>query len=234
MENVTSSARRRRGPIGRLDLETIVTAGLTIAARPHVKSISVRDLGSFLKADPTAIYRHVESKDGLIRLLLDRLTGMTLSRIAAPPENWKTYLRESARSTLEVFTEYPSIGAEAVRLSSDGSQELDVIEGILAAFAQAGLDHSDRIRFYGIWSVFLISFCSGAARERMESDDRGAPSAWVDRNLDDAENRHPQVQQARAELVALTDVEVYMHGVELIIQAAETAALAATATERTP
>jgi hypothetical protein len=149
---------------------------------------------------------------------------MTLSRTESLPENWKAYLRESAHNTLAVFTEYPSIGAEAVRLSSDGSQELDVIEGILAAFAHAGLDESERIRFYGIWSVYVVSFCAGAARERMGSEDREAPSPWLDRNFNDAENTHPQVRKARSALIALTDVDAFENGVELIIQAAETAA----------
>ncbi|HEY5224149.1 MAG TPA: TetR/AcrR family transcriptional regulator [Microbacteriaceae bacterium] len=226
MANSATDARKRRGPIARLDRDMIIDAALTIAARPGTTSISIRDLGSFLKADPTAIYRHVESKDGLVRLLLDRLTGIALGRNTASPNDWKEYLRESARITLGVFTEYPSIGAEAVRLSSDGSHELDVIEDILAAFAAAGLNRSDRIRFYGIWSFYLISCCAGAARERMDSGENSMPSVWVDRNLNDAENTHPQVRQARAELLALTDISIYMSGVELILEATERAAAA--------
>jgi AcrR family transcriptional regulator len=55
----------------KLDPERIIAAGLELAARPGVSAISVRELGTMLGADPTAIYRHFRSKDDLMRSLLD-------------------------------------------------------------------------------------------------------------------------------------------------------------------
>lgn len=226
---MTETTKKRRGPVGRLDLDTIVAAGLTIAARPATRSISVRDLGTHLQADPTAIYRHVRNKDGLIQVLLDRITGMTVDRITVDPSDWREYLRQSSQYTFDVFMEYPAIGAEATRLSSEGTQELRVVEGILTAFASAGLNPADRLRYFGIWSVYVLSFCAGAARERMDSGDPQEPSYWLDRDLSQAGGDYPQVAAAREGLLELTDVGAYRDGVNLILESALAAAGAALA-----
>ncbi|WP_375386291.1 TetR/AcrR family transcriptional regulator [uncultured Microbacterium sp.] len=213
-----------RGPVGRLDLETIVAAGLEIAARPGAKTLSVRELGAHLKADPTAIYRHVDNKDDLIRLLIDRLIGLSADRITVPPSDWKAYLRESATGTLDVFLRYPAIGSQATHLSSKGSQELRQMEGILAAFEAAGLDERQVVRYYGIWSIYALSFSAGAAQDRMHSVDPQSETLWVDRDLDVDASQYPRVHSARDELNTLTDVAAYLDGVELIIESAEGAA----------
>jgi AcrR family transcriptional regulator len=220
MNTPTSAPKaRRRGPIGRLDLDGIVAAGLAIAGRPGVTTITVRELGAELKADPTSIYRHVESKDGLIQLLLDRLTGMIRERSASAAD-WRQHLTSIALATLEVYLQYPAIGSQAMRLSSTGEQELMLVEGILQALRDSGLDHDQAVRFYGLYSVFVLSYCAGAAAARL--DDAGADSEalWIDRPLDVDPGLFPRVAESRAGLARLTDLTAFRDGIELILDAA--------------
>ena len=134
----SASARARRGGAkARLDREAIVAAGLTLAAQPGVGSVSVRDLGAQLGADPTAIYRHFRGKDDLMRSLLDEVIGMSLQRVDAEPDDWRGRLTQLAVATLELFATYPAIGVEATVLTTGGPHELDVIEFMLDALSRA-------------------------------------------------------------------------------------------------
>ncbi|HZU93364.1 MAG TPA: helix-turn-helix domain-containing protein, partial [Microbacterium sp.] len=71
----------------RLDRAMIIDAGMELA-ETGVASISVRDLGARLGADPTAIYRHFASKDALMSALLDELNGRAAASVGIPAEDW--------------------------------------------------------------------------------------------------------------------------------------------------
>jgi len=210
------------GQTRRLDPAVIVDAGLAIASEPGAQSVTVRQLGTRLGTDPTAIYRHFRSKDDLMRALLDRLMGLSLERVTAPPTQWRTYLTEVGENTLEVFLEYPVIGGEAMRLSSEGPWELAHIEGILTAFTEAGLEGEALTRYYGILSGFMLSFCSGLVRGRQTpEDDRHDAALWIDHSLPTESTTYPHVSRARRELEAMKDREIYASALALILDAAE-------------
>ena len=85
----------------RLDAAMIIEAGLELASTPGVTSISVRELGTQLGADPTAIYRHFRSKDALMGALLDELNARAIASIDVPAEDWAARLRRLAEVTLD-------------------------------------------------------------------------------------------------------------------------------------
>jgi AcrR family transcriptional regulator len=205
----------------KLDAETIITAGLSIAARPGAKSISVRELGALLGTDPTAIYRHFRSKDDLMRAMLDRITGLAIDRAVTDPSDWQGYLREMAEHTLDVFLEYPVIGAQAMRLSTEGERELQSIEGLLAAFRAAGLDGDQLVRYYGVMSGFVLSFCSGIVTGRSVDDVDGHDATnWIDRPLNVTTASHPEITQSREALLSLNDRDIYAKAINVVIEAA--------------
>ena len=130
MTTATSSGRRpagRRAPSGkpRLDRDMIIAAGLELAAVPGATSISVRELGARLGADPTAIYRHFRNKEHLMEALLDELIARSVAAVTADPANRRDRVRQLASSTLEIFSAYPAIGLEATVLTTHGPGELE-------------------------------------------------------------------------------------------------------------
>jgi AcrR family transcriptional regulator len=226
----SASARARRGGGGkaRLDPEAIVAAGLALAAQPGVASVSVRDLGAELGADPTAIYRHFRGKDDLMRSLLDELIGMSLQRVDAEPDDWRGRLTQLAVATLEVFATYPAIGVEATVLTTGGPHELDVIEFMLDAFSRAGLEGDDLVNHYALMASHSLSSAAGIARSRSE---RGTgpsePSAWIESPLLVDPARHPLISSFGPRLRALDDRDLFMLGVRSVLDSAERTAAAA-------
>lgn len=223
----STPARARRTAEGRtpLDRASIIEAGLRLAARPGTSSISVRELGAQLGADPTAIYRHFSSKESLMRSLLDEVTRMSLEHITAEPEDWKARLTQLSIATQELYATYPAIGVEAVVLTTNGPGELDVIEFMLDAFSRAGLTGDELVRHYALLAAHILSNAGGIARDRSERGrDAREPSPWFEGPLLADPVRHPLIVSVSPQLRALEDRELYLLGVDTIIRSAERAA----------
>jgi AcrR family transcriptional regulator len=208
----------------RLDRDLIVEAGLELSGTPGVTTISVRDLGTRLGADPTAIYRHFQSKDALMGALLDELNGRAAGSVQTPPELWDERLRELSLATLDLFTRHPAIGAEAMTLTTHGPGELAAIELMLDAFQRCGLDGEELVRHYALLASHVLSSAAGIARGRSLNSAVGEPSPWFEGPILADARRYPLIHAFNAQLSNLEDHELFSLGVEYIIQSAERAA----------
>ena len=231
MTTATSSEDRRGAPGSagrpRLDRDRIIAAGLELAAVPGSMSISVRELGARLGADPTAIYRHFRNKEHLMQALLDELIVRSVAAVTADPSDWRERLRQLATSTLEQFVHYPAIGVEATVLTTHGPGELDVIEFTLDAFSRAGLTDDDLVRLYALLASHVLSSAAGIARARGERGGlAGDTSPWLDGPLLADPRKYPLITAVNAKLADLEDHDLYRLGVEAVIQSAERTAAA--------
>lgn len=228
----TTSSENRRGAPGsasrpRLDRDRIIAAGLELAAVPGTTTISVRELGARLGADPTAIYRHFRNKEHLMQALLDELTMRSLAAVTADPSDWRERLRQLASATLEQFVRYPAIGVEATVLTTHGPGELDVIEFMLDAFSRAGLTDDELVRHYARLASHVLSTAAGIARGRGERGDLAdGTSPWLDGPLLADPRKYPLITAVNAKLADLEDHDLFRLGVEAVIQSAERTAAA--------
>lgn len=227
MTTATGASRAARGRKVRLDRETIVAAGLELAAETGAITISVRELGARLGTDPTAIYRHFRNKEQLMQALLDALDARSVQAVTADPEDWRERLRQLSLATLELFSTYPAIAVEAVVLTTHGSGELDAIELMLDAFTRAGLPDDEVVRHYALLASHTLATAAGIARSRSE---RGAnedgTSPWFDGPIFGDPRTHPRIAALGTRLTELEDSDLYLLGVEAIIQSAERSAAA--------
>ncbi|GAA1752725.1 TetR/AcrR family transcriptional regulator [Agromyces humatus] len=223
MATATGSARGReaRGSTrARLDRESIIAAGLELAAS-GTSSISVRELGTHLGADPTAIYRHFRSKEHLMQALLDELSSRTVAAVTADRADWRERLRQLAQATLALYVEYPAVGAEAVVLTTHGPGELDAIELMLEAFSSAGLSGDDVVRHYALLASHVLSSAAGIARAHGQRAAPGEASPWFDGPILADPRKYPLIHAFNTQIADLEDRELFTMGVESIIQSAE-------------
>jgi AcrR family transcriptional regulator len=210
-----------------LDRDVILQAALDLSERG--KHVTFRALGTALGADPTAVYRHFRDKDELLRGAFDRMLIKIVSRVD-PAASWRDQLRQSALATLDICEQYASIGAEARALTTRGPGELAAVEHLLQQFQRAGLDQPAAVRFYSAFSGYLLAVAATAATVRLASLATDSTTGLGDRSwlgdvgpVDAA--RYPAVAAARAELAQLQDRDVFMMGIDVLLDAAETAAV---------
>lgn len=222
-DDAISSVEKAGTTRPRLDPEIIVATGLELAAT-GVSAISVRDLGSRLGADPTAIYRHFRSKDELMRALLDEVTLRAVDSVDVPLEDWRGRLRAMAAATLDLYSEYPAVGAEATTLTTHGAGELRAIELMLQAFTTAGLSGPDVVRHYALLASHVLSTAAGIARARGERPEDGADAPWFDEPPLADPRVYPRIAEHTVALASLRDRELFFLGVDQILDSAERAA----------
>jgi hypothetical protein len=145
-----------------------------------------------------------------------------------PGVDWRQRLRIAAESMLDVMLAHPALGSFAGTLTTGGDNELLAVELTLDAFRSAGLDETDTLRYYGMYSSYVLSFASAQAsyvvtngRARSEES-----LSWVaDYSTVDPE-RYPAVAAFRDGLNGLLDRDVYLTGVEIILESAASRAAA--------
>ena len=218
----TSASRKTR-----LDRETILSAALELASAPGATSISFRDLGSHLGVDPTAVYRHFRNKDELMGALFDHVTDLGLDAIEAAPEDWQERLRQLALRSREAFSRYPAVGAEAMLLTTNGLAEHRAMENILDAFTRAGLEGDELVRHYALFAMHVLSGSANAARASARRPG-GIDSLWLDAPLLVDPRDFPLIAENGARLAEVRDEELYLAGVDMVIESAERTAAART------
>ncbi|MBS1673798.1 MAG: TetR family transcriptional regulator [Actinobacteria bacterium] len=220
LDETAAVAEKTASSRARLDPEHIVATGLELAAT-GASAISVRELGARLGADPTAIYRHFRSKDDLMRALLDEVTLRALGSVDVPLEDWRGRLRAMARATLDLYSEYPAVGAEGTTLTTHGPGELGAIELMLQAFTTAGLGEADVVRHYALLASHILSTAAGIARARAERTDDEPDGPWFDEPPLADPRRYPRIAEHTMALASLRDRELFFLGVEQILDSAE-------------
>lgn len=202
---------------GRLDRGRILDAALRIAARPGVSEITFRELGAELGADPTAVYRHFDSKQQIVEAAIDRLMGEVADAIDVDAA-WRDTLLGAASRLLETFTRHPALGRQLTDVRAVGPAELLFIERTLATLERAGLGGEELVRHFAALSGFAIAFIAGACRELLAAGDgevSGADDlAWLP---EAAATEHPMFARYGTAIAALDFRSTYDTTIELIV-----------------
>ncbi|NUW35672.1 TetR/AcrR family transcriptional regulator [Nonomuraea sp. SMC257] len=216
---------RRSG--SQLSREAIIEASLRIAARGSGDAFTVRRLGEELGADPTAVYRHFRDKDELLLSVADRVYGEVVESI---PDGlgWKDRLRALAEVSLRVGLKYPAVASITASRTTRRANEFRLVELILGAINEAGLDGADAALHYRAVADALLAHVGQAAAYALFTPEAraGDESSWMrEYRMVDAE-RFPHITRLSAELAEVRPAPVYTVQVEALIAAIEARAAA--------
>ncbi|MFC9294211.1 TetR/AcrR family transcriptional regulator [Streptomyces sp. NPDC057011] len=219
--SATPARSKRAG--SQLTPDAIIEASLRIAARGSEDAFTVRRLGEELGADPTAIYRHFRDKDELLLSVADRTLGEVLDSI---PEGlgWKDRLRALAAGSLDVALKYPVVGSTMASRTTRRPNEFRVVELILGAVTEAGLDGAEAAVHYRMVGDSLLAFVGQrAAYLLFPPDVREADEASWNREyrMVDPEG-FPHITRLSARLAEVTEEQIFLARVEALITAIET------------
>ena len=149
----------RASRAGELTRARIVEAAVAIADGEGLEALSLRAVASKVGAPVMSLYRHVRSKDALLRLMTDA----TLSEEAlpaTPPAGWRAQLEIAARTEWRVFRKHPWL-ARVMSLTRPEPlpSVLAYADWIFRALDATGIDADTQMRVH----VILHSFVQGIA-----------------------------------------------------------------------
>ncbi|MFD4181233.1 TetR/AcrR family transcriptional regulator [Rhodococcus sp. NPDC058514] len=164
----------------RLTPEVIVEAAVRIAARGRPDGLTGRALGEELGVDRSAVWRHFSDKDSLLRAVGDRLLTMAHDRVPAGLGP-KRRMERLAGAVVAVFTEHPYVGAAVAPRTTRGPGEFALVEMMLTALGELGLDATDVVRYQRMLAESVLSYAGMRAGYAVLPDTLRAADvrAWV-------------------------------------------------------
>src|SRR3954469_13646343 len=153
-----------------LSRETIVAAGIRVADRGGAAALTMSavagELGSYTAM---ALYRYVDSKDGLVDLMLDDVIGQVPVPDFAPasgPADWRAVLRRLELDSWEMVGRHLWY-AELVHTRPPlGPNTMRRTEAALAVLTAAGPGLAEALGYFALLDRHVFSSAVLAAQER--------------------------------------------------------------------
>ncbi|WP_197023725.1 TetR/AcrR family transcriptional regulator [Rhodococcus sp. UNC363MFTsu5.1] len=218
----------------RLTPEVIVDAAVRIAARGRPDGLTGRALGEELGVDRSAVWRHFADKDALLRAVGDRLLTMAHERVPAGLGP-KQRMEHLAGAVVAVFTEHPHVGAAVAPRTTRGPGEFALVEMMLTALDELGLEPADVVRYQRMLAESVLSYAGMRAGYAMLPDTlrAGDERAWAHEYVGADPARYPAIAAHAPALAELSPDLVLDTLIEAFWTAVDARADAATTRERT-
>jgi DNA-binding transcriptional regulator YhcF (GntR family) len=156
---VAGDARRPRAPGGELSTARVVNAAIAVCDDEGLDALSIRGVAARLGVPPMSLYRHVQSKEELLRLMTDAVLGEE-ELPGTPPAGWRAQLELAARFEWRAFKRHPWL-ARVVNVTRPEPlpNALAFADWVLRALGELDLDAGDAMRAH----LVLHSFAQGLA-----------------------------------------------------------------------
>lgn len=201
----------------RLTADHFVAAAMEIAEERGLDGISMRELAARTGTTPMAAYHHVDSRETLVGLVVNRI-GATLAfeQSDAP---WDQRLRTWAHEIRSALRRYPGTARWLLTNPPAGPNALMILEEALGALLDAGLDDLRAAEIYGVLSTWVLTRCDIEDHDRMNSDDNGATrrSSTMDALRNQTGAAMPLATRLTPIFTSMTAEDLFSAGLEVII-----------------
>jgi AcrR family transcriptional regulator len=154
--------RPHKGPKPTLSLARIVDAGVRVADTEGLDAVSMGRVAASLDTAPMSLYRHVSSKEELLRLMVDAAWGDSPGPLAGG-EDWRDGLARWARAMRAALRHHPW----AARLPISGlpimPREIAWFEDALAGLADTGLTEARKASVIMLLSGYVRNLATTEA-----------------------------------------------------------------------
>jgi AcrR family transcriptional regulator len=132
----------KEGAGARLTRNRVVEVALDVADAEGLEAVSIRRVALELHVRPMSLYSHIASKDDLLALMLNEVSGRLL--VPEPlPQDWREALRAIARRAYDAYVGHPWMMQAFGRGTRVGPNMLRRAEQSAAAVAAVDLDPGD-------------------------------------------------------------------------------------------
>jgi AcrR family transcriptional regulator len=165
--------RGSRGPKRGLALEAIVEAGIAVAGREGIESVSMARVARQLGVGTMSLYRYVASKDELVTLMVDTALGPPASPPDGDREGWREGLTRWALGVRTAYRKQPWTLKVPITGPPLGPNNVAWMESALSALRETPLTEQQKLSTLLLLSGFVrndstlnADFAAGAADRR--------------------------------------------------------------------
>ena len=200
----------RRLPRGSLTPDMIITESLRLLDSEGLDGFSMPKLGRALGADPTAVYRHFDSKDDLVLAIADRLLAEAQAGLEAT-ECWVDAIAQVARSLRTTYLAHPAAAALSSYRTTQGPAEIQAVDHIVGIVLRAGFQGAEAALVYRAIADFTLAW-SGSEASFLALDaelQQADGAAWMSTYRAVGRDEHPSIWAVRDELAGLRDDDIF-------------------------
>ena len=154
--------RPHKGPKPTLSLARIVDAGVRVADTEGLDAVSMGRVAAELKAGPMSLYRHVSSKEDLVRLMVDAAWGDSPGPLLSG-ENWRAGLSRWAWGFRAALRRHPWAGRIPISGLPIMPREIAWFEDALACLAGSGLTEARKASVIMLLSGYVRNLAATEA-----------------------------------------------------------------------
>jgi AcrR family transcriptional regulator len=147
----------RPAPGKTLTPSAVAEAAARLIDAEGMDDFTMRRLGQVLGVEAMALYNHFDHKDAII----GAVASLTLARIPVPPikGTWRNRIKGVCRAVRELAHQHPNLFRLAFSRRILPTAALPVVEGLLAAFSDAGLGPEAQVSAYHTIHLYVRGFC---------------------------------------------------------------------------
>ncbi|MFJ9522129.1 TetR/AcrR family transcriptional regulator [Kitasatospora sp. NPDC101801] len=139
--------RAGRGPTPAFDRDRIAAAGIALADADGLPAVTMRAVALALGAGPASLYRYVATRDELLELMIDQVSG-EISYAGLGSGHWLDDLLALARQSRSVYLAHPWLLDATAARTPVGPHAVTHLEHALAALAD--VDVSPRTKLEAV------------------------------------------------------------------------------------
>ncbi|MFM7535738.1 MAG: TetR/AcrR family transcriptional regulator [Acidimicrobiales bacterium] len=193
-------------------MATRITADLGLAG------LTVRTLASELGVTPMALYRHVADRDGLVRLVTDRI-GAAVRPVFPADASWEDQARAWAQAQRWVLRQHRGIAAWLMDNGPAGESAYRLFDVLASTLCEAGFDDATASRGTSLimsWTFSRIAI-EDNADARNAARRPGRASAFVDGLADLDPDDYPRATRLGVEFFTLDPTDIFEAGLGALL-----------------
>ncbi|GAA2748186.1 TetR/AcrR family transcriptional regulator [Kitasatospora cinereorecta] len=151
---------RPRTPL--LSRERIVAAALAVADAEGLDALSTRRLATELSVSGPSLYNHFATKDDLLDAVVDSVMGEVDLSMFDAPQDWRTALRDWARSYRAALAAHPHVVPVLAQGPGRRPNALRLADAVFGCLVAAGWPRGQATRVGALMRYFITGSALGS------------------------------------------------------------------------